>query len=145
MLVARAAAALHVRRIGRTGDLGKGQVFAADMHVALGIAGVQCEFGRAGLDGFQYQIAVKAHALRAWLDVGACFFQDFTRTFVHEVHAHFFQNGERGVVNRFQFVLRHHGCWGKAVLEVAVLRRGGRNTDGAASAPCASARWGSGC
>ena len=143
LLVACTPSALHVRGIGWAGDLGKGQVFAANVHIALGVAGVQGELGRAGFDGLKNHVAVKAHPLGARFHVGARLFQDGARLFVHEIHAHFFQNRERRVVDRLELVLRHHGRGRKAVLEIAVFGGGGRNADVAAAAPSASA--GRGC
>ena len=63
LLVARAPAAVHVRAVGWAGNLGKNQVLAANVHIALGVARVQGEFGRAGFDGLQDQVAVKTHPL----------------------------------------------------------------------------------
>ena len=105
LLVAGPAALVHVRAVGRAGDLGKSQILAADVHIALRVARVQRELGGAGFDGFEDQVAVKAHPLRAGLDIRPGLFEDGARPLVHEIHAHFFQDLQRGVVDRLQLVL----------------------------------------
>ena len=65
---------------------------------------MQGELGGAGLDRLQDQVAVKAHPLRAGPHIGAGLFQDLACLDVHEIHAHLFQNGQRGVMDRLQFV-----------------------------------------
>ena len=94
LLVARAPPALHVRAVGWAGYLCKGQVVATDADIALRVTRMQGEFGGASFNGLQNQMAVKAHALGAFAHIGTGFFQNLARVGVHEVHAHFFQNGE---------------------------------------------------
>ena len=139
LLVARAPAVVHVRAIGRAGDLGKRQIFAANVYIAFRVARVQRELGRAGFDGLQNQIAVKTHPFRAGFDISPGFFQDGTCTFVHEIHAHFFQNLQRGGVDRLQLVLRDHGRGRQAVLQMAVFGGRGRGAHGATATSGASA------
>jgi hypothetical protein len=73
------------------------------------------------------------------LHVGAGLLQDRTGFGVHEVHAHLFQDGQRGIVDGLELVLGHHRRRRKAVLQAAVAGRGGgaahRATGAAGAAP----------
>ena len=142
LLVASTASTLHVGAVGRAGDLGKGQILAADADVALRVARMQGEFAGAGPNSLHDQVAVKAHALDTVLHIGTGLFQNGACLHMHEVNAHLFQYRQRGVVDRFQLVLGDHGRRREAVLERPVFGGGERGTNGAATAATASAGTG---
>ena len=84
---------------------------------------MQGELRRTGLDGLQDQVAVEADAFAALAHVGTGILEDLTCARVHEVHAHLFENRQRGVVDRFQLVFRDDRDRGETVLQAAVFGR----------------------
>ncbi len=132
LAVADTPTALQIRAIGRAGNLRKREVLATDLQVALRVAGMQGELGRTGLDLIQNQSAIKPHAFGTCTHIRSGLFKDFTRAFVHEVHAHLFEDGQGRSVNRLEFVLGNNRSVRKAMFELAVFGGRWRDPDGAA-------------
>ena len=134
-LVTRTAPALHIRAIGRAGNLGKRQVLATNADIALGVARMEGEFAGAGLDAFQNQVPVQPHPVRTLAHIGPGLFEDGAGLRVHELNAQLFQHPQRGVVNRFQLVFRHHRRGWQPVGERAVFDGGTRGPNRPATPP----------
>ena len=105
-VVAGPPAALAIEGVGRRGDRAEGDMRAADLDVALGIARVQRETFRREPDlGFD-QRRIESHPIRARIDVGAGVLQQRLGLGVQHVHADLAEHLQRGLVDRFEFVAR---------------------------------------
>ena len=94
--------------VRRAGDRPVGHPGAADVQVLVRIPAVQSELGGRGGDPFEDQLLGKADVLAGLIDIGAGIAEQAARLPVPDVHADSFEDRQRGGVDRFQLVCRHH-------------------------------------
>ena len=96
-----------VERIGGARHGAEGDVPTANREMTCGIARVQPERLRREADMRLNQGRVEANATRGRIDLGADGLQHCARLVVQEVDPDLFQHGERGLMDRFEFVARN--------------------------------------
>ena len=104
--VAGAADPVEVDDVGRAADGAEGHPRAADLEVLLGVPAVQGELCGRGGDSFDDHLPGKSNVLPGLVDLGTGLAQEAARLAIPEVHADPFEDRQRGIVNRFQFVGR---------------------------------------
>ncbi len=102
LLRARAAAAVGVGAVRRAGYLAEGDPVVAELHMARRVARVQDKSCGCGGHGLQDQATIDAHALAFY--PRPRMLKNIARFGVQEIHADFFEDGQRGVVDRLDLV-----------------------------------------
>ena len=113
--VADPPAAIEVGDVGRAADGPERDPVATELDVTRGVAGMERELRRRGLDQLGDHRGVEAHPLRIGLDGRPGGAQDLARVGVEEVHPDLGQDAQRAGMDRLELVGRQQ--LGRAVAQ----------------------------